>query len=120
MADNGKLVTEFCRAWSRFDPDELAEYFTPDGVYHNIPMDPLVGREAIRTALAGMAKSLKDIEFEICRQVVQGDLVFNERIDRMTIEGRKIELPVVGVFEIEDGKIKAWRDYFDRGMSQGS
>jgi limonene-1,2-epoxide hydrolase len=22
-------------------------------------------------------------------------------------------VPVAGVFEIEDGKIKAWRDYFD-------
>jgi limonene-1,2-epoxide hydrolase len=25
-------------------------------------------------------------------------------------------LPVTGVFELEDGRIKAWRDYFDMQM----
>ncbi|MEE9284269.1 MAG: limonene-1,2-epoxide hydrolase family protein [Dehalococcoidia bacterium] len=117
--DNAKVVTAFCQAWSRMDPHELAGYFTQDAVYHNIPMEPLVGLEAIHNALHGMADQLKDVQFEIRRQLADGDVVMNERIDRMTIQGRKIELPVVGVFEMQDGKIKAWRDYFDRGMSQG-
>jgi limonene-1,2-epoxide hydrolase len=34
-------------------------------------------------------------------------------VDRFTIEGRAITLPVMGTFEIENGLIRAWRDYFD-------
>jgi limonene-1,2-epoxide hydrolase len=38
----------------------------------------------------------------------------NERTDVFAINGKQIDLPVVGVFEIApDGKIVAWRDYFD-------
>ena len=46
-------------------------------------------------------------------QAEAGNLVMNERIDYLTIGGKTVALPVAGVFEIENGKIKAWRDYFD-------
>ncbi len=39
--------------------------------------------------------------------------MFTERVDRFEMAGKKVELPVADVFEIENGKIKAWRDYFD-------
>lgn len=43
-----------------------------------------------------------------------GTVVFAERVDRTdTRDGKHVDLPVVGVFEIVDGKIRAWRDYFD-------
>ena len=119
MEDNAKLITDFCAAWSRMDADELAGYFTEDAIYHNIPMDPYIGRETIHKALVGMAGRMKNVRFEIKGQVAHGDLVMNERIDRMTIEGQSKALPVMGVFQIEGGKIKAWRDYFDRGMAAG-
>jgi limonene-1,2-epoxide hydrolase len=34
--------------------------------------------------------------------------------------GKEISLPVMGTFEVVDGKIAAWRDYFDMNqfMSQ--
>jgi limonene-1,2-epoxide hydrolase len=37
----------------------------------------------------------------------------NERSDYFKIGGREIVLPVCSVFEIHDGHIKAWREYFD-------
>ena len=37
----------------------------------------------------------------------------NERIDRFKMGERWIELPLAGVFEITNGKISLWRDYFD-------
>ena len=42
-----------------------------------------------------------------------GNTVFAERVDRIDAGGRHVDLPVVGVFELQDGKIAAWRDYFD-------
>lgn len=114
------LVTQFCAAWVRMDADELADYFTEDGVYHNIPMAPAVGKAAVRELLVGMKAMISSIRFEVHRQVAQGDLVMNERTDHLEMGGKTISLPVVGVFEISDGKIRAWRDYFDMGQFSGA
>ena len=115
--DPDALVKEFCAAWERMDPDELAAYFTDDGVYHNIPMAPLEGRDAIRDGLAGMKAMISSIRFEIHRQISSGDLVMNERTDRFRIGEASIELPVAGVFEVgPDGRITLWRDHFDMKM----
>jgi limonene-1,2-epoxide hydrolase len=119
-ADASKVVTEFCAAWVRMDPDELAEYFTDDGVYHNIPMAPFEGKQAIRDGLAGMKSMISSIRFDVHRQVASGDVVMNERTDYLSMGGNDVALPVVGVFEIEGGKIKAWRDYFDMGQFTGA
>ena len=118
--DPDALVKEFCAAWERMDPDELAAYFTDDGVYHNIPMAPLEGRDAIRDGLAGMKAMISSIRFEIHRQISSGDLVMNERTDHLRMGDAVISLPVVGVFELAGGKIGAWRDYFDMGQFTGA
>ena len=34
--------------------------------------------------------------------------------DRFEIHGRWVTLPVAGIFEIRDGLITLWRDYFDK------
>ena len=55
-----------------------------------------------------------EAEFEIVTLAVDGNRVFTERIDRLVVQGKRVELPVAGVFEIDgDGKISVWRDYFD-------
>lgn len=114
------LVTQFCAAWVRMDADELAEYFTEDGVYHNIPMAPAEGKAAVHAMLTGMKSMISSIRFEVHRQVAQGDVVMNERTDHLEMGGKTIALPVVGVFEIADGKIRAWRDYFDMAQFTGA
>ena len=114
--DPDALVKEFCAAWERMDPDELAAYFTDDGVYHNIPLDPVTGREAIRATITGFTAGVDRVEFEVRHAAVDGDVVLNERVDRFFTPDRTIELPVMGTFEVRDGVITAWRDYFDMGQ----
>jgi limonene-1,2-epoxide hydrolase len=109
-----EVVTEFCKLWSSPDPDQLAGYFAEDAVYHNIPMEPVKGREAIKQFIAGFTAAFEGIDFQVHRQVSDGNLVMNERTDVMRRkDGDDIPLPVTGVFEVVDGKIAAWRDYFD-------
>ena len=61
---------------------------------------------------------LEAIEIKIVNSVCAGNLVINERIDTMVArDGKKSDIPVVGVFELRDGKISAWRDYFDMKMA---
>lgn len=108
------LVTEFCNLWATPDAEQLAGYFTEDAVYHNIPMQPLHGRTAIKEFIEGFTAAVDGIDFRIHRQLTNGELVMNERTDVLRRkDGGEIHLPVAGVFEIRDGRIAAWRDYFD-------
>jgi len=108
-----EIVRRFCAVWSNMNPDEIAEFFTDDAVYHNIPMDPLTGRDAIKTFIAGFAGGAKQIDFRVNNIVADGDVVLTERVDVFELPNGKVELPVMGTFEVKDGKIAAWRDYFD-------
>ena len=38
-----------------------------------------------------------------------------ERVDRTQAGDKSVDLPCTGIFEIRDGKIACWRDYFDMG-----
>ncbi len=113
MSDNTDLVSAFCRAWSNRDVDEILGYFAEDAVYHNMPMPPMQGKPAIKTLLQQIVSPTSWIEWETLNIAEAGNVVFTERVDRFEMAGKKVELPVAGVFEIEGGTIKAWRDYFD-------
>ena len=106
------IVTEFCAAWSTVDLDKILEFFTDDAVYHNIPIAPVTGKDAIRTTIEGFVGGVEKIEFEVLAIAANGNTVLTERVDRFFGE-KTIALPVMGTFEIVDGKIAAWRDYFD-------
>jgi limonene-1,2-epoxide hydrolase len=109
-----ELVTEFCKLWASPNPDEIAAYFTEDAVYHNIPMAAVQGREAIRDFIAGFVAAFEGIDFNVHRQVSDNTFVMNERTDVMRRrDGDPIPLPVMGVFEVRNDRIAAWRDYFD-------
>lgn len=110
----GDLIVEFCKLWASPNPEELASYFTEDAVYHNIPMAAVQGREAIKEFIAGFLAAFDGIDFQIHRQVSDDTVVMNERTDTMRRkDGGEVSLPVMGVFEVIDGRIAAWRDYFD-------
>src|SRR5688500_16224716 len=113
MSSSEQVVRSFCEAWSRKDIDELVGFFTDDGIYHNIPTDPAKGHDAIRGVLMLFVPAAKAIEFKIDHLASNGDVVHTERVDTFTLEKGTISIPVAGVFEIRDGKIAAWRDYFD-------
>lgn len=113
MSDNETVIRNFIQAWSRLDPDELAEFFTPDGVYHNMPTQPVAGRDNLRTFIAGFIGSWTATEWDVLTLISKGDVVVAERLDRTLVGDKAVNLPCCGVFEMQGGKIKVWRDYFD-------
>ncbi len=118
--DNEKIVREFIEAWSRLDPDELSSWFCEDGVYHNMPTGPVAGRGPVRDMIAGFIAPWTETEWEIRHLVSHGDVVIVERIDRTKAGDKAVDLPCTGVFEMRDGKIQCWRDYFDLGTYMGA
>jgi limonene-1,2-epoxide hydrolase len=111
--DNEKIIREFIAAWSRLDPEELSSYFAEDGVYHNMPARPVGGRENVKRMIAGFIGSWTETRWEILHLVSSGEVVIAERLDRTKAGDKAVDLPCTGVFEMENGKIKVWRDYFD-------
>jgi limonene-1,2-epoxide hydrolase len=108
-----ELVRRFCAAWSDGDIDALVAFFADDAVYHNIPIEPVAGRDAIRATIAGFTQGVDRVEFRVVNIAASGNVVLTERVDVFVIGDRSIELPVMGTFEVVDGRIVAWRDYFD-------
>ena len=112
------LVSRFCAAWGNvLGADDLAAFFTDDAVYHNIPFKPVTGRENIADNIASFirpgAPGIERIEFRVINIAANGPVVLTERVDVFTLAGKTFDLRVMGAFEVNDGKINAWRDYFD-------
>jgi limonene-1,2-epoxide hydrolase len=107
------VVSSFCAAWAQLDIDELMGYFREDAVYHNIPVDPVVGHENIKAMIVGFTAGWDRIEFEVRHAIAEGEVVLTERIDHFVSPERTVHLPVMGTFELDGGLIAAWRDYFD-------
>jgi limonene-1,2-epoxide hydrolase len=113
-----EVVRRFCAAWSdNKETAELAAFFTDDAVYHNIPMAPVTGREAIAKNIDSLirpgAPGIESIQFRVINIAANGRVVMTERVDAFRLPHKSFELPVMGTFEVRDGRISAWRDYFD-------
>jgi limonene-1,2-epoxide hydrolase len=112
-AGNDALVRDFVAAWERRDAEFIVDCFTEDGVYHSVPLSPIVGRAAIAEWVRGFA-GVPPGRLQVHHQVASADVVLHERTDRITLNGRPVVLAICGVFEISpDGRIRARREYFD-------
>ncbi len=111
-AANDALVREFIAAWERRDTAFIVDSFSEDATYHSMPLTPIVGKAAIAEWVSGFA-GVPPGRLEVHHQVASGDVVMNERTDYITLNGVAVTLPICGTFEIADGKITAWREYFD-------
>ena len=121
MADTPlELIQTFCDSWSTGDLDEIMSFFADDAVYHNIPVQPVHGSDAIRATIAGFTTGVESVVFEVRHIAASDNVVLTERVDVFVLPNGRVTLPVSGTFEVRDGKIVAWRDYFDMNqfMSQ--
>ncbi len=111
-----QVVRDLCDGVGKHDAEALRQFFTDDVVYHNIPMDPAIGIDAAIAVIDGFFAMSESLTIETLHLAVRDNVVLTERIDTFTIGDKVAPLPVMGTFEIRDGKISAWRDYFDMGQ----
>ena len=108
-----ETVNKFLVAAAKRDYDTALPLLTEDVEYQNMPIAPVKGREAVKEQLEALLAMGGDSEWKVLREVVDGDVVMNERVDPFEIGGKWADLPVMGVFVLRDGLIAEWRDYFD-------
>lgn len=116
--DPSEIVSTFMKHMENLNYDEALTLVTDDIEYTNIPMGTVHGPEGIRSVLEPFFAPTISNQWVIHSTAVNGSTVFMERLDRHQLSGGWAELPVVGVFELRDGKIARWRDYFDLATIQ--
>ena len=107
------VVRGFMAAAEKRDYDAAMEFLADDIEYQNMPLPPVHGKAAVRETLEALLAMCAGSEWVVHRELADGDLVMNERTDRFLLKGEWVDLPVAGVFELRDGRIALWRDYFD-------
>ena len=114
MGRNQEIVRAFIGAFNANDLGRIMEFFAEDAVYHNTPVPPVQGTAAIRGVIQGFLGMATQVDW-IVHQLAETreGVVLTERTDRFLIRGKWLELPVMGAFELREGRITAWRDYFD-------
>lgn len=117
-----ELVRTFIKHIEAKNLDAACALMTDDCEYDNVPMSKVFGTEAVKQVLGPFTAGCSEIDWVIVRQSSAGDMtsgvVLNERIDRFKMGERWVELPLAGVFEVKNGKIALWRDYFDLATFQ--
>lgn len=111
---NEKVVNDFCEDWKYGDAERLTSYFTDDIIYQVVEGVPLInGKAEFIEKVQPFLDNFKDIRWEILRSSPMGRLVLNDRIDYYEdpIKGDSQIFKVTGIFQVEDGLIKDWRDW---------
>ncbi len=115
-AENKRLVEQMWSCLYRKDFDGLADCIAEDGHYEDVPTP-----DEAATGPANIVKRLRmgldpvvRFEHEVHRMVAEGDSVMLEHTETWHFEtGEKLTNDFVTVHEVENGKIKLWRDYWD-------
>jgi len=111
--ENIALVRRFLEACVRAEPEEFASYFSENATWWNAPWKPVQGRDAIRETLRRGAEQMVALPWEIRHIVADGEVVMVERVDHFRVGKVHVSVPCMGIFELREGKIAAWRDYWD-------
>ena len=114
------IVTAFTNAIAVKDYDTALRFIAPACEYDNVPLGKVSGPDGVRAVLEPFFAPTIENQFIIKRAATNGAVVFLERLDRHLLPGGWVELPVTSVFEVHDGLITLYRDYFDAAtiMSQ--
>lgn len=114
-----EIVKAFLKAMEPLDYSTAGAMLSSDCKYTNPPpIGTVIGPAGMRAVLEPFFAPTLDNEFRIVREAANGPVVIVERLDRHKLADKWVELPVTGVFEVHDGLITYWRDYYDAATIQ--
>jgi limonene-1,2-epoxide hydrolase len=111
--DPVQIVRAFLTALEELDITRALTLVAPEIVYQNVPLPPARGLRAFEKQLRKMARYSTGFEARIHHIAADGPVVLTERTDVLQVGGWKAAFWVCGTFEVRDGRIVLWRDYFD-------
>ncbi|MGZ3455159.1 MAG: limonene-1,2-epoxide hydrolase family protein [Polyangiales bacterium] len=108
-----ETVQSFLTALERGDRDAAFALLADDVVYQNVPFPADRGKAAVMRTFARFEKVMTSFEVQMKNIAANGDIVLTERIDILKGPMLHLDIWVCGTFEVKNGKITLWRDYFD-------
>jgi limonene-1,2-epoxide hydrolase len=117
MSSKIELVMAFLNAWEEIDMDAVNRMMSPDIVYRNTGYPDAFGHEGVRKALASLIDTRTPLTTVVHAIAEATDgVVMTERTDTIHHAKGAVTFPVMGAFDVHDGLITGWRDYFDASL----
>lgn len=107
------IVEEFFAAMAAKDFDRVIGLLAEEVVYQNVPFPPARGKAAVTRTLKGFERFMTGFEVEMKNIAARNGVVLTERVDILKGPFLFLDIWVCGTFEVKNGKITLWRDYFD-------
>ena len=110
--DNAHTVEVFLAALQDQDIDAAGAVLDEHLVYQNVGFPTIRGRARAIKLFRGM-EGRAGFEVKTHRIAVNGSTVLTQRTDALVFGRVRLQFWVCGVFEVTNGRITLWRDYFD-------
>jgi uncharacterized protein (TIGR02246 family) len=109
-----KMVEEMAQVMTRQDNEAIVEFYTEDAIFIS-PAGRFIGRQAIHDVIALFNRDYTNIVISIKDVIVCAD---KGAIEWSFAETRKSDgythvMEDAVVFQLRDGKVAYWREYFD-------
>jgi limonene-1,2-epoxide hydrolase len=108
-----ETVTAFLHALADGDTETVLDLISDDLVYENVSLPTIRGRERFSKGLHDFNRRGITFAVKIHRITESGNTVMTERTDGLGFRRFYQQFWVCGVFEVNDGVVTLWRDYFD-------
>ncbi|QRP46443.1 limonene-1,2-epoxide hydrolase family protein [Amycolatopsis sp. FDAARGOS 1241] len=113
MTEPKAVVTAFLQALEDLDIDRALNLVAVDITYQNVPLPAARGLAAVEKQLRLLTRFGTGFEARTHHIAADGNVVLTERTDVLRRGSFEAEFWVCGTFEVENGRIVLWRDYFD-------
>ena len=110
--DSARTIENFLTAMQNHDIDSAGAALDENLAYQNVGFPTIRGRARAMKLFRSMQGRV-GFEVKIHRIAVNGSTVLTERTDALVFGRVRLQFWVCGVFEVTDGRITLWRDYFD-------
>jgi limonene-1,2-epoxide hydrolase len=107
------VVESFFEAFHALDLERAFALMDDDVVYQNVPFPPDRGKAAVMRTLRAFGRVMTGFDVTIKNIAARDGVVLTERVDVLTGRFLHLDIWVCGTFELRDGRITLWRDYFD-------
>lgn len=110
--DNAHTVEVLLSSLQAQDTDGAGAVLDDNLIYQNVGFPTIRGRARAMKLFRSM-EGRAGFEVKIHRIAVNGSSVLTERTDVLQFGRLRLQFWVCGVFEVHNGRITLWRDYFD-------
>jgi limonene-1,2-epoxide hydrolase len=108
-----ETVTYFLNAMQEGDVESVIALAADDIIYTNVSLPTIRGKDRFSRAVRAYYRHHLGFQVVVHRIAGNGSSVLTERTDALLLGTFRMQFWVCGVFEVENGQVTLWRDYFD-------